>query len=97
MKKLVVLVVMMAMVLSAACAEIYPETAKVVAVDYDADTVTVETFNGFQYTFEGAEDWMIGDCASMIMDDNGTEKVMDDSIVMAYYGGWELVNWERGE
>lgn len=79
----------------AATAEIYPETAKVVEVDYDTDTVTVETFTGFLFSFYGCEDWMVGDCASLIMEDNGTELVYDDEIIMAQYGGWELINWYR--
>ena len=97
MKKLIAI----ALVLIALCvtltatAEIYPETAKVVEVDYDTDTVTVETFTGFLFTFYGCEDWMVGDCASLIMEDNGTELVYDDEIIMAQYGGWELVNWYR--
>lgn len=36
-----------------------------------------------------------GDCASLIMDDNGTEKILDDMIIMAQYGGWTLINWEE--
>lgn len=97
MKKLIAI----ALVLIALCAtltaiaEIYPETAKVVEVDYDTDTVTVETFTGFLFAFYGCEDWMVGDCASLIMEDNGTELVYDDEIIMAQYGGWELVNWYR--
>jgi len=97
MKKLIAI----ALVLIALCAtltanaEIYPETAKVVEIDYDTDTVTVETFTGFLFTFYGCEDWMVGDCASLIMEDNGTELVYDDEIIMAQYGGWELVNWYR--
>ena len=73
------------------------QTAKVVEVDYDTDTVTVETFTGFLFSFYGCEDWMVGDCASLIMEDNGTELVYDDEIIMAQYGGWELVNWYMGE
>ena len=78
-----------------ATAEIYPETAKVVEIDYDTDTVTVETFTGFLFTLYGCEDWMVGDCASLIMEDNNTELIYDDEIIMAQYGGWELVNWYR--
>ena len=80
-----------------ASAEIYPETAKVVLVDRDTDTVYVETFTGHVFSFKECEDWQEGDCASLIMDDNGTEKVFDDQIVMAQYGAWQLVNWQRGE
>lgn len=80
-----------------ACANLYPETAKVVEVNYDEDTVIVETFTGFLFAFEGCEDWQEGDCASLIMDDGKTELIYDDSIVMAQYGAWELVNWSRSE
>jgi hypothetical protein len=95
MKKLLTIALILALTTIAltACAEVYPATAKVVDVNYDKDIVTVETFTGFSFTFEGCEDWQVGDCASLIMEDNGTEKIFDDEIVMAYYGGWELVNW----
>ena len=97
--KIAIIATAITLVLIALCgiatAEIYPETAKVVEVDYDTDTVTVETFTGFLFTFYGCEDWMVGDCASLIMEDNGTELVYDDEIIMAQYGGWELVNWYR--
>ena len=83
--------------IATATAEIYPETAKVVLVDYDTDTVYVETFTGYLFAFEGCEDWQEGDCASLIVEDNGTEKIFDDQIVMAQYGAWQLVNWQRGE
>lgn len=79
--------------IATAAADLYPETAKVIEVDYDTDTVTVETFTGFLFAFEGCEDWAVGDCASLIMEDHETEKIFDDEIVMAQYGGWELVNW----
>lgn len=95
MKKLIALILVLIALCGVATAEIYPETAKVVEVDYDTDTVTVETFTGFLFAFEGCEDWMVGDCASLIMEDNGTELVYDDEIIMAQYGGWELVNWYR--
>lgn len=80
-----------------ATAEVYPVTAKVVEVDYDTDMVTVETFTGFLFAFEGCEDYMLNDCVSLIMDDHGTELIYDDAIVKAEYGGWELVNWYKGE
>lgn len=95
MKKIITLIIIIVALftIATATAELYPETAKVVEVNYDTDTVTVETFMGFLFDFEGCEDWAVGDCASLIMDDNGTEKIFDDKIVMAQYGGWELVNW----
>ena len=80
-----------------ATAELYPETARVIAVNHEKDTVTVQTFNDFIFVFEGCEDYMEGDGVALIMEDNGTEKVFDDEIIMAQYCGWELVNWYTGE
>lgn len=80
--------------IATASAELYPETARVRCVNYDTDTVTVETFTGFLFVFEGCEDWQAGDCCSLIMEDNGTASVYDDEIIMAQYGGWELMNWQ---
>ena len=80
-----------------ASAELYPETARVVILNEAEDLVTVETFNGHLFIFEGCEDYMVGDGVSLIMEDNGTEKVFDDKIVMAQYCGWDLINWYTGE
>lgn len=97
MKKLtaIALILILTAIALTASADVYPMTAKVVEVNYDEDIVTVETFTGFLFSFEGCEDWAEGDCASLIMDDNGTEKILDDVIVMAQYGGWTLINWEE--
>jgi hypothetical protein len=95
MKKLIAiaLILILTAIAMTASAEIYPLTAKVVEVNYDDDIVTVETFTGFLFSFEGCEDWMEEDCASLIMDDNGTESILDDKIIMAQYGAWTLINW----
>ena len=95
MKKLtaIALILILTAIALTASAEIYPLTAKVVEINYDDDIVTVETFTGFLFSFEGCEDWTEGDCVSLIMDDNGTEKIFDDEIIMAQYGGWMLINW----
>lgn len=97
MKKLttIALILILTAIALTASADVYPMTAKVVEVNYDEDIVTVETFTGFLFSFEGCEDWAEGDCASLIMDDNGTEKILDDVIVMAQYSGWTLINWEE--
>ena len=75
-----------------ASAEIYPKTAKVIDVNEAEDLVTIETCTGITYTFEGCEDWAEGDGVSLIMEDNGTESILDDSILMAEYTGWTLEN-----
>ena len=80
---------------SASAEGIYPMTAKVVDLDYENDIVTVVNFTGFSFTFEGCEDWDVGDCCSLIMSDNDTELIYDDCILQAYYGGWELVDWRE--
>lgn len=63
----------------------YPETARVVEI-YD-DTVVVETSTGNIFEFFGAEDWFVGDIASMIIDSCGTAEVNDDIIITVKYSG----------
>lgn len=82
----VLIVAMIIVVVPKKKTEIYPQTMVVVKVDNDV--VTLADFNGFMYEFEGAEDWMVGDICSCIMDDNGTEKVFDDKIVDTKYSGY---------
>lgn len=93
MKKLttIALILILTTIALTACAEMYPQTAKVVTVDYDTDTVTVVTYMGFTYTFSECEDWMEGDGVALIMDDNGTEGITDDLVLMARYTAWDLV------
>ena len=94
MKKAMMILMALAltMVTLTATAEIYPKTAKVIEVNYDEDLVTIETCTGITYTFEGCEDWAEGDGVSLIMEDNGTESILDDCILMAEYTGWTLEN-----
>lgn len=89
----IIIAIMLTALCVTACADLYPETAKVIDVNYDEDIVTVVTFTGFTFTFYGCEDWYVDDCASLIMEDNGTELVYDDEIVMAQYGAWILIHW----
>jgi len=97
MKKLIAIILTIITLFGVASAEIYPATMRVIEVNYTEDTVTVEDFNGFTYTFEGCEDFMVGDGCALIMDDNGTEKIFDDEIIMCHYCGWNLINWYKGE
>lgn len=64
---------------------LYPETGKVVEICNDE--VVVETYTGNLFAFYGAEDWMIGDCISLIMDGCGTAEVNDDVIIAVKYSG----------
>ena len=68
----------------------YALTAQVVKIDRAQDIVTVEDSVGNLWEFYGAEDWEIGDCASMVMDDMGTDRIYDDEIVSAQYAAWTL-------
>lgn len=68
----------------------YALTTLVVEVDRENDTVTCVDSVGNAWQFYGAEDWQEGDCASLLMWNNGTENVTDDEIHSARYSAWEL-------
>lgn len=65
----------------------YPLTALVVETDEAADMVFVEDYAGNLWSFEGAEDWFVGDFASLLMNDMGTPLIFDDEIVSVRYAG----------
>lgn len=67
---------------------LYALTTQVVQVDYENDVVVCQDFNGDLWEFEGCEDWLYGDIASMVMNDKGTPVKYDDEIVSVRYGGW---------
>lgn len=92
-KVALVMTVLMVTVLTVICIsnrkhenEIYPQTMTVVKIENDV--VTIEDFNGFQFQFDGAEDWMVGDICSCIMKTNGTETILDDEIIDTRYSGY---------
>lgn len=68
--------------------DIYAQTTVVVEVNYDEDVVYCQDFNGNVWTFEGCEDWIEGDIASMVMYNSGTEIIYDDEILSVWYSGW---------
>ena len=87
MKKIFVFVALI-IILFSGCGKIekyYPETGKVISVS--GDVVTVETCTGNLFEFYGSEDWMIGDCVSMILNSCGTPTVEDDEILKVKYSG----------
>lgn len=90
MKKAIMAMVIMIIVSIAigAYAEQYPTTMIVNELDYDENIVVCIDFNGNEWAFEEIEDWCIGDIASMIMDDMGTESIYDDTIIMVRYSGY---------
>ena len=66
---------------------LYPHAAVVVEVDDVGDCVYASDYNGEVWMFYGAEGWMIGDIAAMIIDDCGTPEVAGDKIVSVHYCG----------
>lgn len=70
--------------------EYYALTTRVEDISEAADLVLVKDSNGNLWTFRGAEDWQIGDCASLLMRNNGTENIKDDEIISARYSSWDL-------
>lgn len=68
---------------------LYPQAFIVDEIDEKKDLVYLRTFSGFIYTWEGVEDWMVGDIAAAIMYNSGTEEtIVDDQIVTLEYCGY---------
>lgn len=61
--------------------EPYAMTAIVTDVNYDHDTVTITDMSGEDWIFFGCEDWFKGDICACLMDDMGTEYILDDRII----------------
>lgn len=92
MKKFVTLFILLTILCGvlAACyapAKTYALTTEVVELDRENDVVVCEGFNGNLWEFYGCEDWQIGDIASLLMNDNGTDTIYDDEIITAHYNG----------
>ena len=68
----------------------YALATMVCAIDRDTDVVTCEDYNGNLWEFYGVEDWQVGDNANLLMDTMDTERIYDDEICGATYGGWVL-------
>ena len=71
----------------------YPHTAQVVGINYHSDTVIVKTSTDIFYSFNGTEDYMIGDLVSLTMDTNGTsDNAIDDVVVQVQYSGYTAIS-----
>lgn len=70
----------------------YAKTAKIIEVNRITDTVTCEDYNGNLWEFTECEDWEVGDIAALLMNNNGTENIYDDTIVEVRYCG-ALERW----
>lgn len=68
--------------------DLRPVTARVVNLDRETDTVTVETATGFLFAFTGCSDYEIGDYVSAIMHTNGTQGIKDDYFLVVHYSGY---------
>lgn len=68
----------------------YALTSIVVEIDRSKDLVMVEDSTGNRWQFYGAKDWQEGDCASLLMWDNGTDTILDDEVRDARYSAWAL-------
>ena len=96
MKKLIVTVIILictlffVAALRQPVAQTYAATGRVMAVSAGTDTVIVEDYSGNLWAFTGAEDWMEGDCVSLVMSDAGTPEITDDEILSVRYSGWTL-------
>ena len=71
--------------------KVYALAGVVYWIDEETNIVSITTFDGNQWDFEGVEDWFIGDIVAMVMDDMGTSVIEDDVIVNVRYCGW--VRW----
>ena len=69
---------------------IYPQTFIVYEIDREYDIIYLTTSTGFDYIWEGVEDWHAGDMASAIMNDNGTKNITDDEILTLRYTGYNI-------
>lgn len=92
MKVLCVILLVLLLLILTSPVRFYALTTQVVEIDRDAGIVTVEDANGNLWEFEGVEDWEVGDCASMIMSDNGTDTIFDDEILDIRYSNWTLTH-----
>lgn len=64
---------------------LYPLSTTVTEINNN--TVTVEDSNGNLWSFNGAEDWEINDSCALIMNDNNTKDIHDDTIISTRYQG----------
>ena len=65
----------------------YPLSTVVECIN--GNEVTTRDFNGNLWTFtDNSEDWFKGDICSLIMHDNYTDIIYDDTIIKAQYSGF---------
>lgn len=90
MKKiLAVLFILLTMtaVIPAQALGLYARAGVITEFDYENDIVYFMDDVSYIWAFYGIEDWTIGDIVVCIINDNGTEEILDDSILSTYYSG----------
>ena len=86
MKKLIVIILLLAILPIGATAEkMYLRFGEVVDIEYDSDFVTVDDGLGNLWDFYGVDYFFYGDLAVMIMSDNDTPDWIYDDIVLNAY------------
>lgn len=71
---------------------VYAMTCIVTEIATESDTVWITDYNGNSWGFYGIEDWQIDDVVSVVMNDNGTAEISDDTIVNLSYSAWKVNN-----
>lgn len=66
----------------------YPDVGVVVSVNETTDEIIFETSNGNEFAFCSAKNYEVGDVIAVIMNDNGTTSVTDDSIICVVGTEW---------
>lgn len=71
-------------------AELYPRVAVVTNINYESDIVVFTDSVGFDWEYEGVEDWCIDDVAALQLDDQGTPSIFDDKIDKVCYSAFVI-------
>ena len=97
MKKIIlILIIIMILTICEGYTENYILISMVVDFDFKNNLVIVEDCTGEQWAFEGIEDWWYNDLAGILMDDNNTEIIYDDIILLVTYCG-NIEQWNIKE
>lgn len=68
----------------------YMRCMEVTDLNYDTDTVTCVDAVGFEWQFEGCEDYEKNDIVCVLMDDAGTpDRITDDIMLKINYSGYQ--------
>ena len=88
MTRCLILVLIMVCIATAAVAD-YPRAGIVVDIDESENILTVEDPVGFIWEYGEIYDLSIGDVViMMLVDENGTESIIDDIITSVEYSGY---------